>query len=207
VIKMTGISVRSLVRKANADMMRAACRSAFLAAVVGIGGLVQDVAAERGGGHVQRVRCRPGGVGGSGPVRAELSGGLGGDPRGVVPPGAAFGGGQQVAERRAGRAGPPLAQLRPGQIGGELAASVPHRPAVFPRVTGQGDGVSGDLARVPGAVPDADQHPGLVQAGEELLPAGRGRGGGGDGNVASQGDAGDLVQAAPGRFLVLPRLG
>ena len=47
-------------------------------------------------------------------------------------------------------------------------------------VASQRDGVSGDLAGVAGAEPLADQYPGPVQPGEELLLAGRpgGRGAG-----------------------------
>ena len=143
-------------------------------AVVGVGGLAQDAAAERGGGHVQRVRGGPRGVGGSGRVasreRADLRGGLGRDPGGVLPPGV------PLRRRQAGigRRGPArptagTAWARSGRRRACRPRTTPGSPSL-PGVTGQGDGVPGDLARVRGAVPLPDQHPGLAPAGRRTPP-------------------------------------
>ena len=70
------------------------------------------------------------------------------------------------------RAGSQRRRSLGGQIGGELPAAEPHRSAVLGGVAGQRDGVSGDLGGVTLAQPLADQHPGAVEAGEELLLAG-----------------------------------
>jgi hypothetical protein len=61
--------------------------------------------------------------------------------------------------------------------------------------------VPGDLAGVPGAVPQPDTDPGLVQAGEEVPGAAGCRGGGG--HVAAQRNPGRLGPAAPRGFLLL----
>ena len=119
---------------------------------------------------------------------------------GVVPDRVPLGRRERVAGRGAG-AGPAAAELGPAQVRGELPAAEPHRPAVPAGVAGQRDRVPGDLARVPGAEPLADQHPGRLQAGEELLiAAGAGRRGG---DLAAQRDARRLVQAAAGGLLGL----
>ena len=97
--------------------------------------------------------------------------------------------------------GPPLPQLGPAQVRREFPAAVPDRAAVLGGVAGQGDRVPGDLTGVLDAEPLAHQHPGLIQAREELVLAARGRGGGGD--LPSQRDPGGFVQAAAGGLLVL----
>ena len=104
----------------------------------------------------------------------------------------------RCGERAGAGARPALAELGPGQIGGELAAAVPHRAAVFGRVAGQGDRVAGDLAGVLRAVPRADQHPGAAEKREELLLAARPGSGGGD--MAAQRDPRGFIQATAGGF-------
>jgi hypothetical protein len=128
--------------------------------VVVIGSPAQGAAAERGGGHMQRIGGGAGRIGGSGrvPGRGEEpdpGGRVGGGAGGVVPQGVSFAWCQRGVG--AGRAGPPMAELGPAQIGGELAASVPDRFPVPGRVIGERDGVPGDLAGVTGAVPQPDQ--------------------------------------------------
>ena len=97
--------------------------------------------------------------------------------------------------------GPPLLQLGPAQVRCEFPAAVPDRSAVLGGVAGQGDRVPGDLTRVRDAEPLAYQHPGLVQAGEELVLAARCRRSGGD--LPPQRDPRGLLQAAAGGLLVL----
>ena len=75
---------------------------------------------------------------------------------------------------------PAAAELGQGQVRGELPAAEPHRATLPGGVASQRDGVPGDLAGVAGAEPLADQHAGPVQAGEELLLAGRPGGRGAD---------------------------
>ncbi|HEX2745890.1 MAG TPA: hypothetical protein VHN16_16005, partial [Streptosporangiaceae bacterium] len=62
--------------------------------------------------------------------------------------------------------------------------------------------VPGDLAGVLDAEPLPYQDPGRIEAGEELLLAVRGRGGGG-GDLPPQRDPGGFVQDAAGGLLVL----
>ena len=81
--------------------------------------------------------------------------------------------------------GPPLPQLGPGQIRGEFPAAVPDGAAVLAGVAGERDRVPGDSAGVGDAESSAHQHPSFVEAGEELLLAVRGRGGGGTPAVAA----------------------
>ena len=91
-------------------------------AVVGVGGLAQDAAAEHGGGRVQGVGGGPGGVGGGsrvGPGQvADLRCGVGGGAGGMVPDRVAFLGGEgQIRPAGCGPVrGPPLLQLGPAQI-------------------------------------------------------------------------------------------
>ena len=88
--------------------------------------------------------------------------------------------------------------MRPHSAGSSTVAEA--RPT-WGGVAGQRDRVPGDLTGVADAEPLAHQHPGLVQAGEELLLAARGRGSGGD--LPPQRDPGCFVQAAAGGLLVL----
>ena len=87
-----------------------------------------------------------------------------------------------------------------GQVRSAASLPPPYQTgcAVPGGVIGKRDGVPGDLAGVGHAVPQPDQHPGLVQPGEELLGAGRGCGGGGD--VAAQRGPGWLVPSVAGGF-------
>src|SRR5690606_36218966 len=55
--------------------------------------------------------------------------------------------------------GPAGAQLRPGQVGGEPAAAVPHRLAVGGGVGVEADRVAGNLTGIPDAVPQSDLYP------------------------------------------------
>jgi hypothetical protein len=71
-------------------------------AVVGIGSLAQDTAAECGDGHVQGIGGGPGGVGGGsrvGPGQgADLRGGINGCAGGVIPDGVPLLGGQPLGD-------------------------------------------------------------------------------------------------------------
>src|ERR1039458_6818597 len=176
-------------------------------AVVGVGSLPQDAAAQHGGGYVQGIGGRPRSVGGGSRVRpgqvADLRGGVGGGPGGVLPDRVTLLGGQ-VRTHAVGSGPvrcPPLPQLGPGQVRREFPAAVPYRATVLGGVAGQRDRVPGDLTRVGDAEPFAHQHPGLVQAGEELVLAVRG--GGGGGHLPSQRDPRGLVQATAGGLIVL----
>jgi hypothetical protein len=99
------------------------------------------------------------------------------------------------------RPSPPGAQLGQRQVGCELPAAVPDGVAVLVCVLGRADGVARCLARVDGAIPAADQYPGLGQAGEELLLGARSGGGGAD--LAAEPGAGRFVPATPDRLLSL----
>ena len=106
--------------------------------------------------------------------------------------------GQRVVSGWLLPAGPQFGQ---SQVGGELAAAVPDHAAIPGRVARKADRVPGHLTRAGGAVPQPDQHPGLPQAGEELLF--RARPGSGGAHLPPQGRAGRLVPSAPGRLLRL----
>ncbi len=66
-----------------------------------------------------------------------------------------------------GPAAPAAAKLGQRQVGRELPAAVPNRPARR-RVAGQGDRVPGDFAGISGAAPQADLDPGPLEPCEEL---------------------------------------
>jgi hypothetical protein len=106
--------VGSPLTDAAADSSRAVRRRLFPAgvglgmrvggaggAVVGIGGLAQHPAAQRGRGGMQGVGGGPGGVRGRGGAGggevADLSGGVGGGTGGMLPDGVAFGWGERLA--------------------------------------------------------------------------------------------------------------
>ena len=180
-------------------------------AVVRAGGLADHPAAQRRSGSMQGVAGGPCGVCCCGRVTGggegqDLPGRVGGGAGGVLPDRGSFLGRELAARNCAGVgwAGcPALAELGQRQVGGQLPAAVPDRLARSRRVLGQGDGVPGDLARVAGAVAHADLHAGPLQAGEEVLLAGRGRGCGAD--LALEGDAGRLLPAAaPGLLGLRP---
>jgi hypothetical protein len=176
-------------------------------AVVGVGGLAQDAAAQHGGGRVQGIGGGPGSVGGGSGIRpgqvADLRRGVGGGEGDVLPERIALPGGQ-VQMRAAGPGplrGPPLPQLGPAQVCCEFPAAVPDWIAVLGGVAGERDRAPGDLAGVARAEPCANQEAGLVQAMEELALAACRRGSGDD--LPSQRDPGCFVQPTAGCLLVL----
>ena len=132
---------------------------------------------------------------------ADLRGGVGGHAGGMFPDRIPLLDGQPASTGRNPVRGPPVPQLGPAQVRGELPAAVPDRACVLGSVAGQGDRVPGDLAGIPCAEPFADQHAGLIQAGEELLLAPSR--GGSRGDLPPQRDPGCFVQAAAGGLLVL----
>lgn len=71
-------------------------------------------------------------------------------------------------------------QLRQSQIRRQLSTAEPHRAAAVSGVFGQRNRVASDLSWVMRAHPLADQRPGIVEAGEELLLTRRTSGGGAD---------------------------
>src|SRR5512140_1307919 len=116
----------------------------------------------------------------------------------MIPGRAALRGGETVIAAGPGPAAPQLGQ---GQVRGEFPAAVPDRVPGPGGVAGKGDGISGDLPRVTAAVPGADEDPSLAEPGEELLLAAGCCGSGA--HLATQGDAGCLFSAVPGRLLGL----
>ena len=110
-----------------------------------------------------------------------------------------------VRSGRGGRRGPvwcpPLPQFGPGQVRREFPVAIPDGAAVLGGVAGQRDRVPGHLTRVLDAEPFAYQYPGLAEAGEELVLAVRGSGGGG--HLPSQRDPRGLLQTTAGGLLVL----
>ena len=104
------------------------------------------------------------------------------------------------AGRRRRRAGcQPGPQLRQGEVGGQLAAAVPHRLAVPVVIAVQPDRVPGDLPGIAAAAPQLDPQPGhLLEQREELLLAAGGRRGGG--GVPPQGDPRRLGPPVAGRL-------
>ena len=100
---------------------------------------------------------------------ADLVGRGCGGTGGVVPDRVALGPGEMAAPQGAsGGIAPAVAKLRQAQVRTEFAAAVPHRPAGRCGVGGQGDRVASDLAGVAGAEPGAHEHPGVLEAGEEV---------------------------------------